>query len=133
NTRLKTLRDYFINEIQTKIEAVKLNGHPSQRLANNVNFSFGGVEGESILMMLDMIGVAASTGSACNSGTLERSHVLTAMGVADELINGSVRFSLSRSTTKEELDYVVENLVKIIKKLRGMSPLSVHKAEKTKK
>ena len=119
--RLKGLRDYMIMQIEQNIENAKLNGHRSQRLPNNVNFSFSGVEGESILVMLDFAGIAVSTGSACSSGTLQRSYVLTAMGVSDELNQGSIRFSLGRNTTKEEIDYVVAELVKAIKKLRSMS------------
>lgn len=123
NARIRSLRDYFIREVMNRIPAVKLNGHPTQRLANNVNFSFEGIEGESILTLLDMEGIYVSTGSACNSGTLEHSYVLTAMGVPDEMINGSVRFTLGRSTTKEDLEYTVEKLVGIVKKLRKISAL----------
>jgi cysteine desulfurase len=123
NTRIKQLRDYMIREIETKIEDAKLNGHRIQRLPNNVNFSFSGVEGESLLMMLDFAGIAVSTGSACSSGSLERSHVLSAMGVADELNQGSVRFSLGRNTTKEDIDYTVAELIKSVKKLRSMSAI----------
>lgn len=125
NPRIKQLRDYFIQEVQAKIPAVKLNGHPTQRLVNNVNFSFQAIEGESITTLLDLQGICASTGSACSSELLSRSYVLQAMGVSDEMINGSVRFSLGRSTTKEDIDYTVANLVAIVKKLRAMSPLKV--------
>lgn len=125
NPRIKQLRDYFIHEVQEKIPAVKLNGHPTQRLVNNVNFSFQAIEGESITTLLNLQGICASTGSACSSELLSRSYVLQAMGVSDEMINGSVRFSLGRSTTKEEIDYTVANLVAIVKKLRAMSPLKV--------
>jgi cysteine desulfurase len=125
NSRIKSMRDYFIREIESRIPAVKLNGHRTQRLAGNVNFSFAGIEGESILTLLDLEGICVSTGSACNSGTLEHSHVLEAMGIQDELINGSVRFSLGRSTTREDLDYVLEKLVPIVKKLRSMSALRI--------
>jgi cysteine desulfurase len=106
---------------------VKLNGHPTQRLSNNVNFSFEGIEGESILTLLDMDGICVSTGSACNSGSLEHSYVLTAMGVPDEMINGSVRFTLGRSTTKEDLEYTVEKLAEVVKKLRKISALKITK------
>lgn len=123
NTRIKGLRDYLISQIESKIENCKLNGHRTQRLMNNAHFSFQGVEGEAISMMLDMAGIAVSTGSACASGTLSRSHVLTAMGVKDELTNGSIRFSLGRSTTKDDIDYTVAELVKIIKKLRSISAI----------
>jgi len=123
NTRIKGLRDYMIMQIEQRIEYAKFNGHRNQRLPNNVNFSFSGVEGESILMLLDMAGIAVSTGSACASGTLNRSHVLAAMGVPDELNQGSIRFSLGRNTTKADIDYTVNELVKAIKKLRSMSAI----------
>lgn len=123
NARIKQLRDYLISEIESKIEGAKLNGHRTQRLPNNANFSFPGVEGESVLMMLDFAGIAVSTGSACSSGSLERSHVLKGMGVPDEHNQGSIRFSLGRNTTREDIDYTVAELVKIIKKLRGMSAI----------
>jgi len=123
NARMKQLRDYLISEIELKIEGAKLNGHRQQRLPNNANFSFPGVEGESVLMMLDFAGIAVSTGSACSSGSLERSHVLKGMGVPDQHNQGSIRFSLGRNTTKEDIDYTVAELVKIIKKLRSVSAL----------
>jgi len=123
NVRLKQLRDYLISEIEAKIEGARLNGHRTQRLPSNVNFSFPGVEGESVLMMLDFAGIAVSTGSACSSGSLERSHVLKGMGVPDQHNQGSIRFSLGRNTTKEDIDYTVAELVKIIKKLRSVSAL----------
>jgi len=123
NNRIKVLRDYLIAQIEEKVAHVYLNGHRTQRLPNNVNFSIAGCEGESLLMMLDMSGICASTGSACSSGTLERSHVLTAMGVPDELNQSSIRFSLGRSTTRQDIDYTVTELVKIVKKLRSMSAI----------
>jgi cysteine desulfurase len=127
NTRLKGLRDYLIGQIEQKIECIKLNGHRTQRLPNNVHFSFSGIEGESILMLLDFAGVAVSTGSACQSGSLTTSHVLHAMGADDELSNGSIRFSLGRATTKEDIDYTVAELVKAVKKLRSISAVSARK------
>ena len=123
NNRIKTLRDYLIQQIEEKIEDVKLNGHRGQRLANNVNFSFAGIEGEAILTLLDFAGIAVSTGSACSSGTLERSHVLSAMSVPPEMNNGSIRFTLGRATTKQDIDYTVAHLVEAVKKLRGISAL----------
>jgi len=123
NTRIKQLRDYLIREIEGKIDNVKLNGHRVQRLPNNVNFSFKGIEGESLLMLLDMEGIAVSTGSACSSGSLEKSYVLSAMGVADELAQGSLRMTLSRNTTKQDIDSFISVLVKTVKKLRQMSAL----------
>ena len=125
NTRMKQLRDYFIKEIEAKIPGVKLNGHRTQRLSNNVNFSFQGVTGESITAMLDAVGVRASTGTACSSESMSRSHVLQAMGVSDDYINGAVRFTLGRATTKEDLDYTVICLVNIVKKLRALSPVNI--------
>jgi cysteine desulfurase len=123
NTRIKQLRDYMIHEVLGKIEGTTLNGHRAQRLPNNVNISFRGVEGEALLHMLDFDGICASSGSACASGSLERSHVLIAMGVPDELNQGSVRFSLGRSTTKADIDYTVAALIKSVTKLRKMSAL----------
>lgn len=124
NQKNKFLRDYFVRQVKEKIEDVRLNGHPVQRLSNNVNLSFEFVEGEAILMRLDMVGVACSTGSACASGSLEPSHVLTAMGYPPEISQGSVRFSLGLETTKDDIDFVVEHLVKIVADLRAISPLT---------
>jgi len=121
--KLRTLRDYFINQVEQKIEMTYLNGHPIQRLPNNINISFGMVDGESLMCMLDVNGIAVSTGSACSSGSTEASHVLTAMGVPADLAQGAVRFSISRSTTKEEIDYVVEKLVECVEKLRKISAM----------
>ena len=133
NNRMRQLRDYMIKEIETKIEHVKLNGHRTQRVPNNVHFSFAGIEGESLLMMLDFAGIAVSTGSACSSGSLERSYVLTGMGVPLEMTQGSLRMTLGRSTTKEDIDYTVAELVKVVKKLRSMSALRCdHGARKGK-
>ena len=107
---------------------VKLNGHPRERLPNTLNVSFGYVEGEAIILNLDLKGIAVSSGSACTSGSLEPSHVLIGMGADPIFTQGSVRFSLSRYNTKEEIDYVLTVLPEIIKKLRKMSPL-YHKRE----
>ena len=128
NVRIKKLRDYFIQEVESKISGVKLNGHRNQRLNNNVNFSFQSVSGESVVAMLDAEGIRVSTGSASCSEVLTRSYVLQAMNVSDDYINGAVRFTLGRATTKEDLDYTVNVLVSVIKKLRSLSPVSV-KAE----
>ncbi len=121
--RLTGLRDYLYKGITSRIESIRLNGHPDKRLPNTVNVGFKYLEGESIILNLDMEGIAVSTGSACTSGSLEPSHVLTAMGVDPAETQGSIRFSLSRDNTKEDMDYVLEVLPPIIKRLRDMSPL----------
>ena len=117
------LRDYLIDEVMQKIPFTRLNGHRYDRLPNNVNFSFQFIEGESLLIMLDMAGICASSGSACTSGSLDPSHVLLAIGLPHEIAHGSLRLTLSEETTKEDIDYVVENLVQIVERLRSMSPL----------
>lgn len=117
------LRDYLIKRVTEEIPFVKLNGHRTSRLPNNANFSFRFVEGESLLIMLDMKGIAGSSGSACTSGSLDPSHVLLAIGLPHEIAHGSLRLTLSENTTKEELDYTVECVKEIVKKLRDMSPL----------
>jgi len=117
------LRDEFIKKTLAIIPDAILNGHPSIRLPNNVNISFEGIEGESILLNMDMEGIAASTGSACSSSSLEPSHVLLSIGLTHEFAHGSVRFTMGKHTTKDDLDYVVEVLPGIVKKLRAMSPL----------
>ncbi|MGO8716018.1 MAG: cysteine desulfurase NifS [Smithella sp.] len=120
--KLTVLRNMLIDGILTKIEHSRLNGHPSQRLPNNVNISFSYVDGESMLLKLDMEGIACSTGSACTSSTLEPSHVLSAIGLPLELAHGSLRFSLGRQTTEDNIRYVLEVLPGIISKLRSISP-----------
>lgn len=117
------LRDYLINRILIEIPYCRLNGHKEQRLPNNANFSFRFVEGESLLIMLDMKGICASSGSACTSGSLDPSHVLLAIGLPHEIAHGSLRLTLNEEITKEEIDYVVDNLKEIVSKLRDMSPL----------
>ena len=117
------LRDKLISGIAAAIPDVKLNGHPTTRLPNNVNFSMRYIEGESILLMLDINGIAASSGSACTSGSLDPSHVLLAMGLTHEVAHGSLRMTLSEFTTEQEIDYVLELLPQIIQRLRDMSPL----------
>ncbi len=118
-----TLRDKLIKEIPHKISEVYLNGHPVLRLPNNVNYSIKYIEGESILLNLDLLGIAASTGSACTSTSLEPSHVLLAIGLAHEIAHGSLRITLGRWTKEEEIDYFLENLPAVVEKLRQMSPL----------
>lgn len=121
--KMKVLRDRLIFGIPARIPDVKLNGHPTERLPNNVNFSIRFIEGESILLMLDLNGIAASSGSACTSGSLDPSHVLLAMGLSHEVAHGSLRLTLSEFTTPEEIDYVLDTLPPIVEKLRAMSPL----------
>jgi cysteine desulfurase len=121
--RITAMRDKIIREIQAKIPHVKLNGHPTLRLPSNVNFSFLYVEGESLLLNLDMKGIAASSGSACTSGSLDPSHVLLAMGLTHEVAHGSLRVTLGRGNTHQEVDYFLEVLPEIIDRLRAMSPL----------
>jgi len=122
--KLIPLRDKLIKGILEKIPDSQLNGHPTFRLPNNVNVTIKYVEGESMLLNLDMEGIAASTGSACSSGSLEPSHVLMAIGLSPELAHGSLRFTLGRLTTEEEIDKVLMVLPKIVEKLRAMSPLA---------
>ncbi len=117
------IRDYLISRIENEIPYVKVNGHREKRLPNNVNVCFRFIEGESLLILLDQKGICASSGSACTSGSLDPSHVLLAIGLIHEIAHGSRRLSLSEETTKEEADYVVDNLKTIVEKLRSMSPL----------
>ena len=117
------LRDYLISRIEKEIPYCRLNGDRVKRLPNNVNFSFRFIEGESLLIMLDMKGICASSGSACTSGSLDPSHVLLAIGLPHEIAHGSLRMTLDEETTKEDLDYVVDNLKEIVAQLRSMSPL----------
>ena len=121
--KLVILRDKLIKGILEKIDNVYLNGHPARRLPNNVNVSVESIEGESMLLSLDMEGIAASTGSACTSASLEASHVLLALGLSHELAHGSLRFTLGRYTEKEDINKVLEILPKIVEKLRSISPL----------
>lgn len=121
--KMLALRDRLMNSIESRIEEVKLNGHRENRLPNNVNYSIRYIEGEGILLHLDLNGVAASSGSACTSGSLDPSHVLLAMGLTHEVAHGSVRLTLSEDTTEEEIDYAVNVLEKAVATLRAMSPL----------
>lgn len=119
----KNLRDYMINRIINTIPYTRVNGHIINRLPNNANFSFQFVEGESLLIMLDMHGICASSGSACSSGSKEPSHVLAAIGLPNDIASGSLRLTISHETTRQEVDIVCNTLAGIIKKLRSMSPL----------
>lgn len=127
------LRDYLIQRITTEVPYTKLNGHSEKRLPNNVNISFRFIEGESLLIMLDMDGICGSSGSACTSGSLDPSHVLLAIGLPHEIAHGSLRLTLGEDTTKEDLDYVVERIKIIVEHLRSMSPLYEDFVKKTKK
>lgn len=122
NKKQQELRDYLIQELG-KIEHSKLNGHPSQRLSNNVNMCFEGIEGESLLLLLSDMGICASSGSACTSGSLDPSHVLLAIGLPHEVAHGSLRLSLSEYTTREEIDYTIEKVKEVVALLRKMSPV----------
>lgn len=124
SARMTRMRDRLIEGIEATIPEVKLNGHRTKRLPNNVNFSIKYIEGESILLMLDMAGIAASSGSACTSGSLDPSHVLLALGLTHEVAHGSVRMTLGDDTTDEDIDYVLETLPKVAQRLRAMSPIS---------
>ena len=121
--KVGALRDKLLKGIAETIPDVMLIGHPTKRLPNNVNYSIRYIEGESILLMLDINGIAASSGSACTSGSLDPSHVLLAMGLPHEIAHGSLRLTLSEFTTEEEIDYVLDLLPQIIQRLRDMSPL----------
>ncbi len=116
----RMLRDYLIGRIEAEIPDVALNGHRTRRLPNNVNFSFADMEGETMLIMLDMAQICASAGSACTSGAVDPSHVLLAMGLSKERARGSLRLTLSEENTREELDTVVEELARIVARVRGM-------------
>ncbi len=118
--KVTRLRDYLISRIEQEIPQVKLNGHRSMRLPGNVNFSFAKAEGESMLIMLDMKGICASSGSACTTGSIDPSHVLLAIGLSPELARGSLRMTLSEDNTMEEVDIVVEELAEIVGKIRNM-------------
>jgi cysteine desulfurase len=123
NARLISMRDRLIAGITERIKYSRLNGHPTRRLPNNINVTIDYIEGESMLLNLDLKGIAASTGSACSSGSLEPSHVLLAMGCKHEEAHGSLRFTLGRHNTDEDVDYVLDVLPEIVAKLRAMSPL----------
>ncbi|MBR2530147.1 MAG: cysteine desulfurase NifS [Lachnospiraceae bacterium] len=119
----KELRDLLIKRVLEEIPYTRLNGDPEKRLSNNANFCFRFVEGESLLILLDQNGICASSGSACTSGSLDPSHVLLAIGLPHEIAHGSLRITISDETTREDIDYTADTLVKIISRLRDMSPL----------
>jgi len=125
NAHISALRDYFVSQVLEKIDHIYFNGPKdmSKRLPSNANFSFEYIEGESILMLLDMAGIAVSSGSACSSGSLEPSYVLLSVGVPIEVAHGSIRFSFGKNNAVEEVDYTVKVLVDTVNKLREISPL----------
>ena len=123
NKKIKELRDYYVEQVKEKIPYIKINGDMEKRLPGNSNISFRFIEGEGLLLNLDLKGICASSGSACTSGSLDPSHVLLAIGLPHEIAHGSLRISIGKYNTKEEIDYVVENLVEIVNRLREMSPL----------
>ena len=123
NAQLSAIRDHMIDRILKEIPYSRLNGHPEKRLPGNVNVCFRFIEGEGLLMLLDNFGIAASSGSACTSGSLDPSHVLLAIGLPHEIAHGSLRLSLCEENTMEEADYAVDKLVQIVERLRSMSPL----------
>ncbi len=121
--QLTTLRDKLINGILERVPHSRLNGHPAERLPGNCNISFSYIEGESLLLLLDALGIAASSGSACTSGSLDPSHVLMAIGLKHEVAHGSLRLTLDQQNTEEEVDFVLEKLPAIVQRLRDMSPV----------
>ncbi len=123
SAKLIEMRDYIIDNIEKSIPYCRLNGHRTDRLPNNVNFSFEFIEGESLLLWLDINGIAASSGSACTSGSLDPSHVLLGIGLKHEIAHGSLRITLGEENTYEEIDYMLAKLCEIVEKLRQMSPL----------
>ncbi len=123
NRKIQELRDYYEEQVKEKIPYIKINGDTENRLCGNSNISFRFIEGESLLLNLDIKGICASSGSACTSGSLDPSHVLLAIGLPHEIAHGSLRISMGKYNTKEEVDYLVENLVEIVNRLREMSPL----------
>ena len=129
----REMRDYLIKRVMEEIPYTKLNGHPTDRLPNNANFCFRFIEGESMLIRLDMAGICGSSGSACTSGSLDPSHVLLAIGLPHEIAHGSLRLTLNEEITKEDVDYVVDQLKTIVSDLRGMSPLYEDFAKKQNK
>lgn len=129
NAKIKAIRDAFIDKVLKNIESVRLNGDREKRLVNNANFTFEFIEGESLLLRLDMAGIAASTGSACSSGSLEPSRTLLAMGLSEQQAHGSLRFSFGKNNTMEEVDITVKKLKEIVADLRELSPLFKVKEE----
>lgn len=123
NKKLKAIRDYFLEKLAEKVEYFQINGHQQQKSNAILNISFYGVEGESMLMLLDLAGICVSTGSACTSKAMTPSHVLKAMGIADDIAQSSIRFSFGTNISKTDVDYVVDQIQKVVSKLRGLSPI----------
>ena len=123
NKKLKNIRDYFLDKLAENVEYYQINGHMHQKSNAILNISFYGIEGESLLMLLDLAGICVSTGSACTSKVLEPSHVLKAMKIPDDIAQGSIRFSFGTNISKADVDYVVEELAKAVNKLRAISPI----------
>jgi len=123
NKKLKSIREYFLEKLKEKVEFFQVNGHPHQKSNAILNLSFYGIEGESILMLLDLSGICVSTASACTSKSLQPSHVLRAMGIADEIAQGSIRVSFGTNISKSDVDYVTDEIQKVVAKLRAISPI----------
>ena len=123
NKHIQSLRNYYITEVQKRISEIQINGDLEKRLPGNANISFRYIEGESLLLNLDLKGICASSGSACTSGSLDPSHVLLAIGLPHEIAHGSLRITIGKNNTKEEIDYLLDNLQEIVQRLREMSPL----------
>ena len=123
NKKIKELRDYYVEEVKKRIPYIKINGDMENRLPGNSNISFRFIEGEGLLLNLDLKGICASSGSACTSGSLDPSHVLLAIGLPHEIAHGSLRITIGKYNTKEEVDYLLNNLEEIVSRLRNMSPL----------
>ena len=122
NNKLIDLRDYYMSKIEEKIPYIKINGHKTKRLPGNSNISFRFIDGESLLLNLDAKGICASTGSACSTGSTNPSHVLLAIGLEEEIAQGSLRITFGDDNSKEDVDYLIDSLVEIVQKLRNMSP-----------
>ncbi len=123
NKKLKNIREYFIQKLKEKVDYIQINGHPHQKSNAIVSVSFYGIEGESIMMLLDLAGICTSTASACTSKSLLPSHVLRAMGIPDEVAQGTVRFSFGTNISKSDVDYVTDEIQKVVAKLRAISPI----------
>ena len=133
NKKIKELRDYFVEQVKEKIPYIEINGDELNRLPGNSNISFRFIEGEGLLLNLDLKGIYASSGSACTSGSLDPSHVLLAIGLPHEIAHGSLRVTIGKYNTKDEIDYTVDSLVEIVERLREMSPLWEEFLEKEEK